>query len=179
MNQLSVTPTEKVIADAYRARRARWAARAYRGAREAHPACKDVWRWTPEREPIDDNDHVEAWKVWKAGDPRLTKARMWVATRAAEIGSSYREIMSGSKDKPIVAMRHRLIWEFHKFYRPDLGWKDLGRAFRINHSTAVHAFWKIEARETGSDEAMAHLRARRQSDNACRAKLMAKRRAEQ
>lgn len=161
MNQTSATPAQKAITEAYKARRARWEAAAAKVQQDQPPARKDVWTWSPEREAVEQDEHMRDWETWSEGLPRLKRLRLILAARAAELGTSYRKVVTPSRDPALVALRHKLLWELRTHVEPGISWAELARVMRMDHSTVMYAFHKLEAQISGSEEAKAYVRRQR------------------
>lgn len=128
----------------YAARRARLMGKPAQEVRpqpveQLQPAIVLVYR---DQNPKD--AHVRAWEYWKAemGSP----CRAYIKRRCEEMGIPYAVIVGSSRRRQNTHARQTLMWEVKALFKPSISWPELGRLFgNRDHTTAIHAFRKIEA----------------------------------
>lgn len=129
---------------AYAARRARLMAPAHRPQkpREAPPAVVVTYR---DQEPKD--AHILAYAAWKLEQGSPCKSH--IKRRCEEMGIPYADVVGSSRFRRYAYARQLLMWEIKTIVKPTIAWPELGRLFNRDHSTAIHAFRKIEAERGG------------------------------
>ena len=91
--------------------------------------------------------HVTEWQLMKFG--MVAKARRHIVTRCAELGASYEDVVSKSRRKDIIAVKHQLMFEVWQKFSPS--YPALGRVFGgMDHTSALHAVRKIANRQGAS-----------------------------
>lgn len=75
-------------------------------------------------------------------------ARQIIMEVAIAHGVSYEDILGRSRERHLVAARHEAIYEVRK-RRPHLSLPQIGRIFKRDHTTILHALRQMERQEDG------------------------------
>lgn len=96
--------------------------------------------------PDNFNAHISAWKTWQReqADTMGSPLRCYIRDRATELGYTYADIVGHSRKIPLVAVRHRIMWEIKAQVDPSITLPELGRLFRRDHTSTLWAVRKIQ-----------------------------------
>lgn len=147
MNYHAPISIEQQLRDAHKDRQTRFAVAAYRhaGKPKSAPAVKceanNTTSLVAEKPSVQHGAHIVAWRVWRA--KLMHHAREYKKFRSIELGYDDDAILVKSRNRKLVEARQLLIWEIKAIVRPDISWMELGRMFRSDHSTIIHAVRRV------------------------------------
>lgn len=70
--------------------------------------------------------------------------RLYIRDRAADLGFKFKAITGPSRAVTITLCRHVIIWEVKKLVSPTISLPELGRIFKRDHTTILHAIRRID-----------------------------------
>lgn len=92
--------------------------------------------------------HVFAYREHVAAESMIGahKIKRYIRDQAMQEGSTYSEVLSQSRKRHLVKIRHQIIWEIKTHVKPEISYPELGRLMGgRDHTSCLHAFRKVEA----------------------------------
>lgn len=98
--------------------------------------------------------HVQAYRENMCAESMTgaNKVKRYIRDRAVEMGSTYMEVMSFSRKRPLVRMRDIIFYEIKTYVKPDISYPELGRVFAGRDHSSILASYRRGAGYHGDQE---------------------------